>query len=107
MSERISGPTLLKSVVAALAAHAPELAREFGVTELSVFGSVVRGEAGPDSDVDVLVDFDPTAQIGLFEFIDLQERLTSLLGRRVDLVMRSGVRQQLRERIFAEAVRAA
>lgn len=106
-SERAAGPTLLESVVTALATHAPELEREFGVTELSVFGSVVQGEAGPDSDVDVLVDFDPAVRIGLFEFIHLQQHLTDLLGRRVDLVMRSGVRRELRERIFAEAVRAA
>jgi len=106
-SRSMTQPTLLQSTLARLAAHIPELARDFAVSELSVFGSVARGESRPDSDIDILVDFDPAARMGLFEFIELQDRLTDLLGQRVDLVMRSGVRPQLRDRIFGEAVRAA
>lgn len=106
-SESPSGPPVLASVLAVLAAHNPELASEFGVTELAVFGSVARAEARPDSDVDVLVDFDPAVGVGLFELVELQGRLAQLLGRRVDLVMREGVRRQLRDRILGEAVRVA
>lgn len=102
-----TGPALLERVMAVLAEHAPALARDFGVSELSVFGSVTRGEARPESDIDILVDFEPTARIGLLEFVKLQDHLAMLLGQRVDLVMRSGVRRQLRDRIFAEALRVA
>ncbi|MCM2334744.1 MAG: nucleotidyltransferase family protein [Anaeromyxobacteraceae bacterium] len=86
-----------------LAAARPELAT-LGVRSLDLFGSVARGEAGPTSDVDLLVDFDKP--IGLFHFFRVQRRLEEILGCRVDLVMRDAVKRQLRDRIFAEAVRA-
>ena len=72
---------------------------------LDLFGSVARNEARADSDVDLLVDFE--RPIGLFHFFRVQRRLEELLGARVDLVMRDAVKPQLRERIFAEAIRAA
>ncbi len=86
-----------------LAASHPELAT-LGVRSLDLFGSVARGEAGPDSDVDLLVDFD--RPVGLFHFFRVQRRLEEILGCKVDLVMRDAVKRQLRDRIFAEAVRA-
>ena len=86
-----------------LAAARPELAT-LGVRSLDLFGSVARGEAGPASDVDLLVDFD--RPVGLFHFFRVQRRLEEILGCKVDLVMRDAVKRQLRDRIFAEAVRA-
>jgi len=86
-----------------LAAASEELA-ELGVRRLDIFGSVARGEAGPTSDVDLLVDFD--RPVGLFHFFRVQRRLEQLLGRGVDLVMRDAVKPQLRDRILGEAVRA-
>lgn len=78
---------------------------DLGVRSLDLFGSVARGEARADSDVDLLVEFDHP--IGLFHFFHVQQRLEAILGARVDLVMRDAVKPQLRERILAEAVRAA
>jgi uncharacterized protein len=75
-----------------------------GVRSLDLFGSVARGESGPDSDVDLLVEFDKP--IGLFHFFRVQRRIEEILGSKVDLVMRDAVKRQLRDRIFAEAVRA-
>jgi predicted nucleotidyltransferase len=75
-----------------------------GVRSLDLFGSVARGDSGPDSDVDLLVEF--AEPIGLFHFFRVQKRLEQVLGRRVDLVMRDAVKRQLRARVFAEAVRA-
>ena len=86
-----------------LAAARPELAT-LGVRSLDLFGSVALGEAGPASDVDLLVDFD--RPVGLFHFFRVQRRLEEILGCKVDLVMRDAVKRQLRDRIFAEAVRA-
>jgi hypothetical protein len=82
----------------------PEIV-SLGVRSLELFGSVARGEAGPNSDVDLLVEFD--RPVGLFHFFRVQRRLGEILNCRVDLVMREAVKRQLRERIFSEAVRAA
>ena len=87
-----------------LAAHREEL-RPFLVRSLSLFGSTVRGEAGPDSDVDLLVEFD--GPVGLFEFVRLQRLLASILERKVDLVPADGVKRQLRDQILGEAQRVA
>ncbi len=59
---------------------------EFSVKSIALFGSVVRGEARPDSDVDIPVEFDPEARIGLFSFVHLKDLLSDLPGCSVDLV---------------------
>jgi predicted nucleotidyltransferase len=87
-----------------LGAHGAEL-EALGVTSASVFGSVARNEARPDSDVDVLVEL--RSGIGLIRFAQIQDYLETLLGRRVDLVTPDALRRQMRDAILAEAVRAA
>ena len=87
-----------------LASQAEDL-RSRKVKTLSVFGSVARDEAGPDSDVDILVEF--SAPVGLFEFIDLKDHLSELLGRRVDLATHRALRREMRDQILKEAIRAA
>lgn len=93
-----------EQALAVLRAHRAAL-ESFGVASLSLFGSVARDEAGPASDVDLLVEF--SRPVGLFEFAGLQEFLSDTLGRPVDLVTANGLKRQLRERIVREAVRAA
>ena len=83
--------------------HSSELDR-FHVRSLSLFGSVARDEALPESDVDVLVEF--TEPVGLFEFVRLRRFLESLFGRRVDLATAAALKPRVRERVLAEAVRA-
>lgn len=87
-----------------LAAHRPQL-RAMGIRSLALFGSVAKDEATEDSDVDLLVEFD--RPIGLFGLQDVRDHLTNLLGYPVDLVPRSSLKRQLRQRILAEAVDAA
>ncbi len=87
-----------------IAAHHEEL-RAAGIRSLSLFGSVARDAARPDSDVDLLVEFD--RPVGFFQLFDVQERLEAMLGRRVDLVIRSALRPELKDAVLAEAVRAA
>ena len=66
---------------------------KWNVRRLAVFGSVLRSDFGPESDVDVLVDFDRGAQFGLWDVIAAEEELVAILGRPVDLVERSSVEQ--------------
>ena len=94
----------LDDVLRILKEHREEIAG-YGVTSLYIFGSVARGEAGPESDVDMLVEFG--VPIGLFKFVRLKDYLERLLGRRVDLAMVGALREQMREQILREAVRAA
>ena len=93
----------LEQVQAVLAAHRAELA-SLGVVSLAVFGSVARGEAGPESDVDLLVELDPARRISLFDFVGIKLALEDLLGREVDLVERCALRERWRERFLQEAV---
>jgi hypothetical protein len=67
-----------------------EVCRRYGVKELSLSGSAIRGEMGPDSDIDLMVEFEPFVRIGLIKFESLLEELESLAGRRVDLVTKPG-----------------
>ena len=65
--------------------------RRYGIRELALFGSVLREDFRPDSDVDVLVEFDPEAHYGLFALAAMQSELEEILGRRVDLIEKSAI----------------
>uniref|UniRef100_C6E6Y4 DNA polymerase beta domain protein region n=1 Tax=Geobacter sp. (strain M21) TaxID=443144 RepID=C6E6Y4_GEOSM len=81
--------------------HKAELAEEFSVAEIGVFGSVVRGEAREDSDVDVLVDF--SHPIGLMKFMRLEYHLEELFGgTKVDLVSRKALKPYIGKTILRE-----
>ena len=67
--------------------------RKWKISEFSLFGSVLRDDFGPDSDIDVLVTFEDSARWGLWDVIAAEEELAELLGRRVDLVERRSVEQ--------------
>ena len=72
------------------------------MTELEVFGSYVREEHGPDSDVDVLIDY--TEAPSLLKLIDLENYLSEHLGIQADVVTKNGLKPRYRERILAEVV---
>jgi len=74
------------------------LCRKWGIRELSLFGSVLRDDFRPNSDVDILVEFEPQTHWSLFDFIDLQDELAVLLQRRVDVVSERGLRNPFRRR---------
>ncbi len=63
------------------------------IVELAIFGSALRDDFRPDSDIDVLVTFAPDARWTLLDFVTMQDELSALLGRKVDLVMREAVEQ--------------
>jgi predicted nucleotidyltransferase len=92
-------------VLALIAARRHEIIDYFGVRSLSLFGSVARDEAGPESDVDVLVEFEgPTTFDG---HMGLQIFLEDLLGCRVDVVTATGLKPRLRPLIDPDLVRVA
>lgn len=91
-----------EDIVAALRSALPDLRRRYGVTELRVFGSWVRGDETADSDVDVLVAFD--RPVGFFRVIELEDELTRLLSLRVDLVVKDALRPTIARAVLAEAV---
>lgn len=88
-------------VLAILAHHQADL-KKLGVKSLAVFGSVARDEARPDSDVDLLAEFQ--RPFGLFKYVKLKEYLENILGCPVDLVTRDAVLEELRDDICREAV---
>jgi len=90
-------------VLHVLQEHHSELRDRFGVKSLALFGSAARDEAGTESDVDLLVEFD--RPVGLFEFVDLKAFLEGLLRRAVDLGTPESLRPRLRERVLREAIR--
>lgn len=90
-------------VIDILSAHEEELRRRFAVKSLSLFGSVVRDVAGETSDVDLLVEFD--RPIGLLHLIGTEQQLAQWLGvKKVDLVLRRAVIEELKANIFQEAM---
>ena len=94
----------LDDVLAIIAAHEDEL-RRYHVAALSVFGSVARNEAGPGSDVDLLVEFDQTATFDLY--LNLKDFLEEILNYPVDLVTSKAVRPRLRPFIERDLLRVA
>jgi uncharacterized protein len=80
-----------------------DVCRRYQVRELSLFGSSARGEARPDSDIDILVDFLPSAQTGLLDYAGLMLELADLFGRKVDLVSKKGLKPLIRNSVLREA----
>jgi len=77
--------------------------RRNGVRRLMLFGSVLRDDFGPSSDVDVLVEFAPEAHVSLIDMARLERELTSLLGRQVDLRTPAELSRYFRDEVMAEA----
>ncbi len=85
----------------------PALKEAYGLSSTAVFGSVARNEALPNSDINLLVEFESGRVCGYFGFYSLQKELESILRVRVDLVTPDALKKQLRAAILAEAVHAA
>jgi predicted nucleotidyltransferase len=75
-----------------------EFCRKWRIAEFSLFGSILRDDFRPDSDVDVLVSFDPQAEWDLFDLVDMRDELMAMFGRDVDLVEKEGLRNPFRRR---------
>lgn len=80
-----------------------EVCRRYRVLELSAFGSILRDDFRSDSDVDLLVEFEPGVRHGLFSYLGCQRELSDVLGRRVDLVQKNGLKFMIREEVLNSA----
>jgi len=84
-----------------------EFCRKNHIRSLALFGSVLRNDFRPDSDVDVLIEFEPGQEPGLMELVGMQEELSDILGRKVDMVERKAVEKSenyIRRRHVLESV---
>lgn len=92
-------------VLRILRAHQPEL-RAAGVLHLRLFGSYARGDATPESDIDLIADFDPAMRLSLLDMVQLEDRLAAILGLKVDLAPADQLRDYVRNDADSEAVHA-
>jgi predicted nucleotidyltransferase len=79
-----------------------EFCRRHHVRRLALFGSVLRDDFGPGSDIDVLVEFEPDTFVG-FRIVEMEDELSQSLGRKVDLVTARALNHRIRERVLSEA----
>jgi len=80
-----------------------EICRRYKVKELAVFGSAARGDIRAESDIDLLVEFLPGAEVDLLQHFAAERELSELLGRKVDLVSKRALRESLRREVLSEA----
>ena len=80
--------------------------RERGVKHAALFGSVARGEARADSDIDILIDLDPGVRFGVFSYVELKSFIEELFPGRVDVVNRAALKPYLREPVAADLLHA-
>ena len=104
MHERRGGPVPDRNELLTLLRADRRTLEQSGIRRAALFGSTARGDANPDSDVDVLVVLDPDAHVGLVRFAALQDHLRQLFGRDVDLVSRGALRTDRDGAILDEAV---
>jgi len=92
-------------VISKLRAHEAEL-KAAGIVRLAIFGSVARGDNSPESDVDLLADFDKTKHYTLLTMGRLESRLADLLGTRVDLSSPEWLKESVKDQVLRESVLA-
>lgn len=98
-------PPIASEVLSILRAHQPAL-QQAGITRLSLFGSVARNEAGPESDIDLVAAFDPAAKMDLIRLVGLERELGELLGRVVQILPEPIRKEPLRVNVERDRIRA-
>ncbi|MDW6020725.1 nucleotidyltransferase family protein [Mesorhizobium sp. BAC0120] len=94
-----------QSIIATLKRHQAELQRQ-GVKHVALFGSAARGDAGPCSDIDIMIDLDPEAHLGMYEYVSLKDYIEGLFDGPVDVVNREGLKPYVKPLALTDAVYA-
>ena len=94
-----------EEIIATLRAHQPELCRR-GVSHVALFGSIARGDGKRTSDIDILIELDPQAPVGLFEYVGITQYLADLFRVRVDVANRSSLKPLVRPSVERDALYA-
>ena len=94
----------LERIINILKEHKEELKERYGIKGIGVFGSYVRGEYKEKSDLDILVEFEEDADVDLLKFVNMENYLSELIGVKVDLVERSGLKPRIGKHILKEVI---
>jgi uncharacterized protein len=94
----------LDKIKACLKAHQSDLQARYHIKQMGIFGSYVRGEATPQSDLDILIEFEAGYPLGLLTFCSLENYLSDLLGVKVDLVMKDNLKPKIGQYILSEVI---
>jgi predicted nucleotidyltransferase len=94
-----------QSVIAILKNHQAELQRQ-GVLHAALFGSIARDDAGPESDIDIMVDLDPEAHLGVYDYVGLKEYIAGLFDKPVDVVSRQALKPYVGPAALTDAIYA-
>ena len=97
-------PTDLETIKQKIAQNKEYLLKTYGVEEIGVFGSFARGDNNTDSDIDISIVLNRKVTVGLFEFARMQFYLEDTLGRKVDLVIKSGIKPLIKDRILSQLI---
>ncbi|MBA7545589.1 hypothetical protein ES705_37958 [subsurface metagenome] len=95
---------IVEEIKKILRTHKEELREKYGIEEIGIFGSYVRGEQKEDSDIDILIEFKPDARISLLDFVELENYISDLLEVKVDLVEKSALKPRIGKHILKEVV---
>ncbi|MFQ6056862.1 MAG: nucleotidyltransferase family protein [Methanosarcinales archaeon] len=82
--------------------HDKKLKKRYGIKKIGIFGSYLKSEAGERSDLDIMVEFEQDVDIGLLKFVEIENYLSDLLGVKVDLVEKSGLKPRIGKHILKE-----
>ncbi len=96
--------TNIETIKTRLREQVSYLRKQYHIKTLGIFGSYVRGEATPNSDLDILVEFESGYRFGLLTFCHLENYLSDLLGVQVDLVMKDSLKPKIGQQILSEVI---
>ena len=82
----------------------PQLEKEYNITEIGIFGSYIREEQTESSDIDILIEYDRTKSMSMFKFLGLEEFLSSILNKKIDLVTKKALKPRIGKRILSEII---
>ena len=94
----------IAEITQVLQTQKPYLAKKYGVTEIGIFGSYVRGEQHPDSDLDILIELEEPPRISLIGLVELELYLSELLGIHVDLAIKENLKPRIGKHILQEVI---